>query len=72
MTILAIATGRMAGGDPPAGPERDPEEAFRSACMGLAASEAKHGLLKGVADVKPVIERDGQSRLASARLVFER
>jgi hypothetical protein len=54
------------------GTARDPEEAFRSACAWLTALEAKHGLLKGVAEVKPVIERDEQGRLASARLVFER
>ncbi len=72
MTILAVATGRMAGGDPAAAPERGPDEAFRSAWAWLADLEAKHSLLKGMAEVKPVIGRDQQGRLKAARLVFER
>ena len=51
--------------------KRDPEAAFRKACELVAALEGKHGLLKGVSRVKPDIQRDGQKRLKSARLVFE-
>jgi hypothetical protein len=34
--------------------------------------EPKYGLLKGVSEVKPVIERNEKGRLKEARLVFER
>src|SRR5437763_12263279 len=73
--LLASLTGRTAGGDPPPSPaaeQRDPEEVFRKACARLVALEAKHDLLKGASEVKPVLERDEQGRPKSARLVFDR
>ena len=51
---------------------RDPEAMFRKAREGLVALEVKHDLLKGVAEVKPVVEHDEKGRLKSVRLVFER
>lgn len=71
MAIIALATGRISGGDSPAAQQRDPEKVFHKACERLVALEAKHDLLKGVSDVKPVVERDEKERLKSARLVFE-
>lgn len=66
------------GGAPPAPPpppavdQRDPEDVFRKACERLVALEAKHDLLKGVSEVKPLVERDEKGQLKSSRLVFER
>ena len=57
-------------GDPPAVPQRDPEEAFRKACELVAALEGKHALLRGVSTVKPAIQRDEQKQLTSAHLTF--
>jgi hypothetical protein len=73
--VLACPTVRTAGDDAPPAPaaeSRDPEKVFSRACARLVALEAKHDLLKGVAEVKPVIERDDKDRLKSASLVFER
>jgi uncharacterized protein (TIGR03066 family) len=59
------------GSNPPAAPERDPEEAFGKACALVAALEGKHDLLKGVSTVKPAIQRDEHKRLKSGQLAFE-
>jgi hypothetical protein len=71
MAVVAIATGRIARGDPPAAQGRDPEKAFRKARDLVAALEGKHALLKGVSKVKPGVERDGKKQLKSAHFVFE-
>jgi hypothetical protein len=67
--LLACAAAPTAGGD---AEERDPQDVFRRACERLVALEAKHDLLKGVSQVKPVVERDDKEGLRSARLVFAR
>ena len=72
---LACATGRTPGDDPapaPAAEWRDPERVFQKACEQLVALERKHDSLKGVSEVKPVLERDEKKRLKSASLVFQR
>jgi uncharacterized protein (TIGR03066 family) len=56
--------------NPPAAPERDPEEAFAKACTLVAALEGKHDLLKGVSAVKPAVQRDEHKRLKSGELTF--
>lgn len=66
-----VPKGPMSGTDPPAAPERDPEEVFRKACDLVAALEGKHDLLKGVAKVKPAVQWDERKRLKSAHLSFE-
>jgi hypothetical protein len=63
MAIVAVTTGRIAGGGPRAAEQRDPQQVFRKTCERLVALEAKHDLLKGVSEVKPVIERDEKGRL---------
>ncbi len=68
--VLQDETERVSGGDVPAAAERDPEEAFRKTCERLTALEAKHGFLKGVSGVKPVVERDEKDRLKSGRFVL--
>src|SRR5947209_4775083 len=73
--VLACPSGRTAEGDAapvPAAESRDPERVFRKACEQLRALEPKHDLLKGVSEVKPVVERDEKERPKSASLVFER
>ena len=70
--IVAVAAGRMSGGDPLAPTEHNPEEAFQKACERLIALEAKHDLLKGISQVKSIVERDEKARFKSARLVFAR
>jgi hypothetical protein len=72
LTIVGLATGRISGGGPRAAEQRDPQQVFHRTCERLVALEAKHDLLKGVSEVKPVIERDEKERLKSASLVFER
>jgi hypothetical protein len=52
--------------------QRDPDAAFRNVCARLVALEAKHKILKGLADVKPVVERDAKEGPKSGTLVFER
>jgi hypothetical protein len=59
-------------GAPSPAEQRDPEAMFRKARAGFLALEAKHDLLKGASEVKPVVERDEKGRLKSERLVFER
>jgi RNA polymerase sigma factor (sigma-70 family) len=56
---------------PPA-ENRDPEKVFQKARARLLEWEPKHDLLKGVADVKPVVERDEKGRLKQDYLIFER
>ncbi len=75
VAALAGTTGRTVGGDAVSAPTaelRDPEKVFGKACERLKALEAKHDLLKGVSEVKPVVERDEKGRLKSAQLVVER
>jgi uncharacterized protein (TIGR03066 family) len=69
--LKKVPEGQRSSGDPPAAPERDPEEAFRKACELVAALEGKHALLKGVSKVKPAVQRDERKRLKSADLIFE-
>ena len=75
VAALACPTGQTPGDDAPPTPAaefRDPERAFRKACAQLVVLERKHDLLKGVAEAKPVLERDEKERLKSASLVFQR
>jgi hypothetical protein len=74
-TVLAFIAERTPGDDAapaPAVESRDPDRVFRMACEQLAALERKHELLKGVSEVKPVLERDEKGRLKTASLVFNR
>jgi hypothetical protein len=52
--------------------ERNPDEVLSKSRERLAALAAKYELLKGVADVKTVTERDEKDRPESAQFVFER
>jgi hypothetical protein len=73
--LVTWAPGRTAddvAAPAPAAEYRDPDRVFRKACEGLVALEPKHDLLKGVSEVKPVVERDDKGRPKSASLVFER
>ena len=75
VAALACPTERTPGDDAPPTPAaefRDPERAFRKACAQLVVLERKHDLLKGVAEAKPVLERDEKEQWKSASLVFER
>ncbi|HLW63705.1 MAG TPA: hypothetical protein VKS79_00200 [Gemmataceae bacterium] len=47
----------------PAAEQRDPEKVFAKACDWLKELESKQPLLKGVSDLKPVVEHDENNRL---------
>jgi hypothetical protein len=73
--VVAAATAPLSAQNPPPAspwPEVSPEEVFRSACDRLKALEAKRDALKGVADVRPSMERDDNKALKLASFVFER
>ncbi len=71
--ILACAGGGRARSDtPPPAVQPSPEEVFQWGHKRILALEAKHELLRGISEVKPVTERDEKGQLTSVRLGFQR
>jgi hypothetical protein len=75
VVVSACTIAQMATAEPPPATTarlRDPEKVFAKSCEELVALESKQPLLKGVGQIKPVLERDEKNRLKSATLVFDR